>query len=72
MRPCEEKGLRWKDIDLFEKLLVVRRQGTKSDAGARVIPLNRDAIVALSELGNRARNSGPLTLITMSSRRLSL
>jgi integrase len=58
MRGCELRGLRWKDVNLFEKVLRIRRQSTKTDAGARVIPLNRDAVVALGELWDRSRNLG--------------
>jgi integrase len=54
MRGCELKGLHWRDVNLFEKILVIRRTSTKMDAGARVIPLNRNAILALSELWDRA------------------
>ena len=53
MRGCELKGLHWQDVDLFERTLVILRQSTKTDAGARVIPLNRDAVLALSELRQR-------------------
>ena len=56
MRSCEIKGLRWKDVDLDEKILSVRRQSTKTNAGARVIPLNRDAVTTLNELRERAVN----------------
>ena len=58
MRGCELKGLRRKDVDLFEKTLTIRRDSTKTDAGARVIPLNRDAVAALSELLTRADQLG--------------
>jgi integrase len=54
MRGCELKGLRRRDVDLFEKVLMIRRDSTKTDAGVRVIPLNRDAILVLSELLRRA------------------
>ena len=54
MRGCELKGLHWRAVDLFEKTLTIRRQSTKTEAGARVIPLNRDAVVALGELRDRA------------------
>ena len=40
-------------MDLFEKVLRIRRNSTKTDAGARVIPLNRDAVVALVKLWDR-------------------
>jgi integrase len=49
-------GLRWKDINLNEKILSVRRQSTKTNAGARVIPLNKDALAILNELQERAIN----------------
>jgi len=58
MRGCELKGLRWKNVDLFERTLMVRRQTTKTDAGWRVIPLNRDAVMALSDLRTRAEKIG--------------
>jgi integrase len=58
MRGCELKGLRRKDVDLFERTLTIRRDSTKTDAGARVIPLNRDAVAALSELLTRADQLG--------------
>jgi integrase len=58
MRGCELKGLRWKDVDLFEKTLFIQRDGTKTDAGSRVIPLNRDALLALVELRDRAAKLG--------------
>jgi integrase len=54
MRGCELKGLRWKDVDFFEKALTIQRQSTKTDAGARVIPLNRSAVLALAQLKDRA------------------
>ena len=58
MRGCELKGLRRGDVDLFEKTLTIRRETTKTDAGNRVIPLNRDAVLALSELLARAELLG--------------
>lgn len=58
MRGCELKGLRWKDVDLFEKSLAIQRQSTKTDAGARVIPLNRGAVLALAELRDRCEKLG--------------
>ena len=54
MRSCELKGLRWKDVDLFERTLSIHRQSTKTNAGERVIPLNRDAVLAFAELRDRA------------------
>jgi hypothetical protein len=38
--------------------ITIRRQSTKTDAGARVIPLNADALVALMELRDRAEKLG--------------
>jgi integrase len=58
MRGCELKGLCWKDIDLFEKILAIRRESTKTNAGARTIPLNRDAIEALVRLKGRGEKLG--------------
>jgi integrase len=58
MRGCELKGLRWQDINLFSKILTIRRQSTKTDAGSRVIPLNRAAILTLSELRERSEKLG--------------
>ena len=58
MRGCELKGLHWQDVDLFERTLAIRRQSTKTNAGARVIPLNRDAVLALAELRERAEKLG--------------
>lgn len=55
MRGCEIRGLRWQDIDLIERTLVVGRATTKTDAGERVIPLNRDAMAAIVELYRRAK-----------------
>jgi integrase len=53
MRSGELRGLRWQDVDLFKRTLTVKRSTTKTDAGERVIPLNKDAMWALGELWNR-------------------
>lgn len=58
MRGCELKGLRWKDVDLFERVLTIQRQSTKTDAGNRVIPLNQAAVRTLAELRDRAEKLG--------------
>ena len=58
MRGCELKGLCWKDIDLFERILTIRRESTKTNAGARTIALNRYAIEALVRLKDRAEKLG--------------
>jgi integrase len=56
MRGCELKDLHWQDVDLFENTLTIRRQTTKTAAGERVITLNRDTVLALSEMRQRAEN----------------
>ena len=58
MRGCELKGLRWEDVNLFARTLTIRRLSTKTDAGARVIPLNRDALATLGILRLRAERLG--------------
>ena len=55
MRGCELKGLRWGDVDLLGRTVTVQRKTTKSDAGARIIPLNADAWETVVELWNRAK-----------------
>jgi len=56
MRGCELRGLRWKDVDLFGRTLTVCK--SKTEAGERVIPLNTDALTALSGLRGRAEQMG--------------
>jgi integrase len=56
MRGCEIKGLRWRDVDLIERTLTIRRNTTKTDAGERVIPLNANAMAATVELYRRAQD----------------
>jgi integrase len=51
-RGIELKHLRWRDVDLFERAIVIRR--SKTEAGHRPIPLNDDAMTALSRLRERA------------------
>jgi integrase len=58
MRGCELKGLRWRDIDLLERTLAIRRTTTKTDAGERVIPLNATAVAAIVDLYRRAQVLG--------------
>jgi integrase len=53
MRGCELKGLRWRDVNLIDGMLTVRR--SKTEAGERVIPLNNDAMAAILELYKRAQ-----------------
>ena len=56
MRGCELKGLRWRDVNLLERTLTVRR--SKTDAGERVIPLNDEALKAIISLHGRAEALG--------------
>jgi integrase len=60
MRGCELKGLRWRDVDLLDRILTVRR--SKTEAGERVIPLNNDAMAAVLELYKRAQAVGATDL----------
>lgn len=55
MRSAEIKHLRWKDIDLFEKTINVRR--SKTEAGERVIPMNKDAVSAILHLFRQAQSA---------------
>jgi integrase len=57
-RSCELRGLRWNAVDWTAMTITIRRQSTKTDAGATVIPLNADALVALMELRDRAEKLG--------------
>jgi integrase len=56
MRGCEIKQLRWRDIDLMEKTLSIRK--SKTEAGERVIPLNTDAWNTILSLYRRAQSLG--------------
>ena len=58
MRGCEIKGLQWKQVDLFQRLLTVQRHSTKTDAGERVIPLNQSAFAVLVRLRRQAELLG--------------
>ena len=58
MRGCEIKGLRWRDVNLIDRFLTVRRDTTKTDAGERVIPLNATALAAIVELYRRTQELG--------------
>jgi integrase len=57
-RSCELRGLRWNAVDWEAMTITIRRESTKTNAGARVIPLNADALVALMELSDRAEKLG--------------
>ena len=56
MRSFEIKALRWYDVDLLVSTVTVRR--SKSEAGQRLIPLNKDALSAMRELYRRASAIG--------------
>jgi len=58
MRACEIKGLLWRDVELMDRTLTIRR--SKTLAGQRVIPLNADAWTCILRLWERAkrRNGG--------------
>jgi integrase len=56
MRGCEIKQLRWRDVDLIERTLAVRK--SKTEAGERVIPLNNDAWNVILSLYRRAQALG--------------
>jgi integrase len=53
MRAGEIRGLRWRDVDLMNKVFTVRR--SKTEAGKRVIPLNVDGWAAVLELRERSK-----------------
>jgi integrase len=54
MRACEIRGLRWRDVDFLGRTIVVRR--SKTEAGERLIPLNRAAWASMIELRERSRS----------------
>jgi integrase len=53
MRACEIRGLRWQDVDSKERVVTVTV--SKTEAGKRLIPLNRNAWRAILELGERTK-----------------
>jgi integrase len=57
-RGCELKGLQWCDVDLFSRILTIRR--SKTAAGERVVPLTGVAVSALAKLRHRAERFGPV------------
>src|SRR5271168_108032 len=60
LRGCELKGLRWRDVNLIDRMLTVRR--SKTGAGERVVPLNADAMAVFLELYKRAQAVGATEL----------
>jgi integrase len=57
-RGGELKGLRIGDLNLIEKTIRIQRASTKTDAGARIIPLNETAMWACARLLERAEKLG--------------
>lgn len=55
-RGCELKGLRWTDVNLFDRTMAI--QTTKTAAGVRLIPLTDVACSALGRLRTRAESFG--------------
>lgn len=55
-RGVELKNLRWRDVELGNRVVSIRR--SKTDAGQRSIPLNADALSALVRLSGRAQAPG--------------
>jgi len=55
-RGVELKNLRWCDVDLFNRVVTIRR--SKTAAGHRSIPLNADAVAAFGRLWERAEALG--------------
>jgi integrase len=58
MRGGEIKALRLGNVDLERRRIIVRREGTKSDAGARLVELNSFALMAVARLYQRAEVLG--------------
>jgi integrase len=59
MRGCELKRLLLKDVDLVGGTVTIRRGGTKTDAGARIIPLNKGQRGHLLDSYNVLSHWGP-------------
>ena len=57
-RGVELKNLRWKDVDLFDRKISIRR--SKRETGHRTIPLNAEATNALGRLLSRAESNGSM------------
>lgn len=57
-RGGELKGLRIGDVDLIQRTLRIQRSSTKTDAGARIVPLNDASLWACARLLERAEQLG--------------
>jgi integrase len=55
-RGCELKGLQWADVDLFGRVLTIRK--SKTAAGERTVPLNPVACSVLAQLRGRSEAFG--------------
>jgi integrase len=55
-RGVEVRNIRWSDVDLFARIVNIRR--SKTEAGQRTIPLNPDAVAAMVRLRQRAEALG--------------
>ena len=55
-RGVELRNLHWRDVDLFNRAVAIRR--SKTEAGHRTIPLNADGMAALARLWERAEAFG--------------
>jgi len=53
MRGCEIKQLQWQDIDFLNRIILVR--ASKTEAGQRLIPMNKEANEVILRLRERAR-----------------
>jgi len=58
MRGCEIRRLQLADVNLELRRLRIRRQGTKTDSGCRLIELNQAALEAATRLFQRAQLIG--------------
>jgi integrase len=58
VRGCEIRGLQLRDVDLMGRTIKIRRSSTKTDAGVRTIPLNKEAYRAVVRLWQRAQGLG--------------
>ena len=56
MRGCELKQIRWRDVDLMDRTVTIRK--SKTAAGERLIPLNSDAWNAVLSLYRRSQVLG--------------
>ena len=52
-RTTGQRQIQWRDVDLMDKTLTIRH--SKTEAGERVITLNADAMAAVLELRERAK-----------------